>query len=660
MKKIISVILTLALAASALATAVSAVQSYYLDQPTITGEQSRDVEYLYDGVTLTKYDLANTSKYKRQQFSIVEFDPTQDDLYVEMKSGGSWLNSFAKPSAMTTQYNNKYNGERRALCAINGDMWGVAGDMSRTSANSIGPANVTSHLYIPRGFTMYDGEIVCSSQIPEELPWNGDFHSFGMTSDGRAVFGNIKTTTTLVNTTKNQTISVDGINRIPDNNCTILYTDKGPQTTHCLSDAYEITIDCGYDYCIRHGATVTGTVTSVSAPGQSRATMKANRLILVARGTDITNEIRSLTVGCSISVSVSIRDDLYGNTETWYDVDNCVGGHMPTIINGQVVNMETQTTNYPTSIIGVKKNGNVIFLTSYGRQGSGYSYGLYINQLDDLSVELDLDTAFLLDGGGSAAMACETASGDYTLTGLPCDSGHAERSVVNGVILACGPSKSGVNDLDIDFTSSTVPVLTREADSVGTSLDGSVLTAYATGHKNPNFKLDLFYGPDAAAYKYMAITAKPTETDGGTFTLGLTGSAGRDLDPSLTGKVKTAFQKNGTYQTNVVTLGWSGRMNFVRFDLFDDTGIGTTGEGIDLKDVKFFTSLSAANAYAASQNKPQGDVDGNGTVNLTDATLLLKYIARWNVTVDPDRGDVNGDGKINVIDAVAVLKIIAN
>lgn len=126
-------------------------------------------------------------------------------------------------------------------------------------------------------------------------------------------------------------------------------------------------------------------------------------------------------------------------------VTNCVGGHMPIVINGDVVqSMLTNNVNYPTSILGIKADGKVVMLTSYGRQKStGYSVGMKISDLHSLCSDLGIVTAFLLDGGGSASMSVTDGEGGYELTGRPCDKDKngnygKERAVVNSVILSYG------------------------------------------------------------------------------------------------------------------------------------------------------------------------------------------------------------------------------
>ena len=53
----------------------------------------------------------------------------------------------------------------------------------------------------------------------------------------------------------------------------------------------------------------------------------------------------------------------------------------------------------------------------------------------------------------------------------------------------------------------------------------------------------------------------------------------------------------------------------------------------------------------------EGDVNGDGDVNVMDITALIDEI--MNDGTDP-RADVNGDGEINVIDITALIDIIMN
>ena len=55
-----------------------------------------------------------------------------------------------------------------------------------------------------------------------------------------------------------------------------------------------------------------------------------------------------------------------------------------------------------------------------------------------------------------------------------------------------------------------------------------------------------------------------------------------------------------------------------------------------------------------------GDVTGDGKVNLSDVVRLLKYVSKWDVTINEANSDVTGDGKINLSDVVRLLKYVSN
>ena len=55
----------------------------------------------------------------------------------------------------------------------------------------------------------------------------------------------------------------------------------------------------------------------------------------------------------------------------------------------------------------------------------------------------------------------------------------------------------------------------------------------------------------------------------------------------------------------------------------------------------------------------KGDVNGDGTINAKDATLILKHSVEL-ITLNSeqlDRADINGDGKVNAEDATMILKV---
>lgn len=55
-----------------------------------------------------------------------------------------------------------------------------------------------------------------------------------------------------------------------------------------------------------------------------------------------------------------------------------------------------------------------------------------------------------------------------------------------------------------------------------------------------------------------------------------------------------------------------------------------------------------------------GDVNGDGKVNMADASAALKYIAGWRgVKIDEGQADVNDDGYVTLADVAGILRILA-
>lgn len=665
MKKLASALLTGILLSQSLITCAipsSAVESYYtVTENKIDGETSRTVDYIYDGVTRTDFVLSGTSKYINhggsQRFSTLEFDPKQDDLYFEVR-GGTYISSQVKTSTAMNNYNTANADEgKHAIAGTNGDLWLMSGTHIFSSGSN---QNVTTAYQVPMGFAMYDGELVCTQKLTVDGSW-----SFGVSGEGKGLIGYLKPVIKSTNQSTGKSITIDGINRIPEDGYLVMYTDHGYKTNHSMNDAYEVVIDCGYDYNVKPGATITGEVTYITKPGGTKYNCVANRIVLTARGTDKIDLIDDYKVGDKVTINVDIFDQ-NGRTEEWYSVTNIVSGHFPHVMNGVATQWDSgQRVNYPQTCIAVKKNGNVMLITSYGRQGS-YSEGIWIQEMPQLLVEMGVEWAFMMDGGGSADMICENSSGGYELTGRTSDNKAqtlgGERSVINNIILAVGPSKSGTGTTDININNATVKNIVRDTDNLSATQSNGILSLKSTDFKDPSMTFDLFGGTSAASYKYMVIEGTPTSKDGGTFTLGLYPTAGRTMDPSFSTGIKVKFDCDGTWQRKVIDLSalpqWTGRMNYIRMDLFDDSGIGILGEGINITGVKFFSSSSAASSYAASPPL-FGDANGDSKLNITDVSTILKKIAGWNVSVNA-KADYNYDGKINLTDAAQILRSIAS
>lgn len=406
----------------------------------LDGETSRTVKTLYPGVTSTNIKTSSSSKYDLQNINVIEFNPKQADLYVDVTNEKTYANNTQTTLNTVKAFNTNNDQGKTAIAAVNGDLW-------MTSTFSVATTTVT----LPRGFNVYNGEIITSAHMPQEEPYQGEFWSFGMTEDHVPMIGCPELDIQIRNTTKNSSTEADGLNRLPANNALVVYTDKGCLNNYAASDAYEVVIDVSSDYTVKHGASITGKVTGIySSSAASNPQMQANRIILTARGTR-TMLLTGFSVGDSVTLNFSVTERYNRNTQGWQNVQNAVGGHMPFVVDG--VKWETgTTTNYSTTIVGIKNDGNVVFIANDGRQSS-FSTGLDFNDYWDFADDMDLNTAFILDGGGSTTLVELTDAG-YAVTNSPSDG--SQRSVVNSVILSAGPVDTNRGTYEVKYPSDNI------------------------------------------------------------------------------------------------------------------------------------------------------------------------------------------------------------
>lgn len=72
----------------------------------------------------------------------------------------------------------------------------------------------------------------------------------------------------------------------------------------------------------------------------------------------------------------------------------------------------------------------------------------------------------------------------------------------------------------------------------------------------------------------------------------------------------------------------------------------------------YTTAITAASG--ADPGVLPGDVDGNGSVTIDDATMLLRYLAEFDTPgIKLDRADTNRDGAINVRDVTEIQRYLA-
>ncbi len=578
---------------------------------------------LAEGVTHTHIATGKISKYDVQNFNIVEFDPSVDNLYVDVTGGGKYANKLTTVTDTVKSFVES-NPEKTPVAAINGDLWMVAYAHGRiegsgTDYEGYTDAVVKKELTLPRGFNMYDGEIISSDHMYQETPYEGQFWAFGTTADNKMVIGCPKLDITL-----DGNVKVDGLNRLPADNALVVYSDKGCLNNYALDDAYELLIKTN-GYTVKHGEAVTGEVVAIydSSTGEN-PTMQDDYIILTARGTAL-DRIKNYKVGDTLTLDFSVTEKLGRDTEVWQNVTNATGGHIPFVVDG--MKNETGTKeNYPVTIVGIKNNGNVVFITNDGRQ-PGFSTGLDFDMYWDLADEYDLNTAFILDGGGSAEMVV-LDDGEYKVTGKPSDG--KERTVVNSVILSVGESRrvepeavetpSAYLDLaTIHFAASEARDLVPNMGQLKaeTVEDGLKFTVdnyhnaanmiFSFGHPTKTLNVD--------EYPYLVIDMKvDAQCDTELIFMSLYACTGDIYGRSVTNGTHVGFintYNDGQFHKYIIDLSaYEGELNTLNLEFFEANGTKTLdGDTVTIHSFRFARDLNEANTLANKGQYKSFNVD---------------------------------------------------
>ena len=107
-----------------------------------------------------------------------------------------------------------------------------------------------------------------------------------------------------------------------------------------------------------------------------------------------------------------------------------------------------------------------------------------------------------------------------------------------------------------------------------------------------------------------------------------------------------------------------GKLLTLTFDIPSDAVAGTKYT-VSIGDAKVsdstynYSPLTSQNGTVTVISYILGDVNGDGQVNSSDASLVLQYAASFPVSINTVAGDVNGDGNVNSSDASLILQYAA-
>ena len=333
--------------------------------------------------------------------NIVEANPKQHpNLSFEVINSGTYLKNAAPLPTEVAKY--KENG-KTILAAVNGD-W-------MSWSNSLG-AEVTSDYRVTFSPLVLDGEIWCSQMTSAEQP--ADYYTLCITKDNKILIDKPTVTTKISNLTTGKKTTATGLNRAPVANSLNVYNNRLNDSNYVSTDAYEVVIKADSSSRFVNGQAVTGIVTKIYPAGTvSRDGLSNDTILLTARGSYISKLKDKYSVGDKVSITAEIKCGT--NAADWKNCEEAVGGQCLVMKGGKINNdlSGATTEQYPTNIIGYKKDGTVM-MTMVTADTNGKYVGLnFRTQIAKFCKEIGYDTCFLFDGGGSTTMVTLDNNGKY-------------------------------------------------------------------------------------------------------------------------------------------------------------------------------------------------------------------------------------------------------
>ncbi len=397
------------------------------------------------GVTLTQMTLNQGSAYSKGTTGLVNVVEAKLSSKVTMKvlNGGAYTWSKATMGASTVAY-NKTHDDSTVIAAVNGDPWIVYhtdydGDGVKATGDSV------KHVSVSRGVMIINGELWASHQIDDEnnlaLQDNVERGTpaarnpvFGIKNDGTVLIGTPYVAVKLQNTTTGTTQAAGGINRLPAPNSIILYNQRCGTESFAYADAYEIYVNCE-NAAFSLSENTVGTVTAIFESGDTspRPAIDQNTVVISARGKSVSTLKDKYKVGDGVTVACAVtRDDSTGSQrKQWADVKEAIGSFFYLVEKGNSKGQPGNATNYPCSIIGIKKDGTVLMTTTTSVE-DGTRQACQMQNLPAMCKELGYHTALLFDGGGSTEMV--TLEGDnYVRRSATVDGANSVRAVISGI-----------------------------------------------------------------------------------------------------------------------------------------------------------------------------------------------------------------------------------
>lgn len=361
-------------------------------------------------------------------------------------------------------------------------------------------------------------------------------------------------------------------------------------------------------------------------------------MVLWVWGTKVLPNEEVVIARLTFRVDCAVKDDDELWIDLWYEEDNRPAG-LHGILDQSDIDIVPEEDHVYSDIIAAYPEADarpVVSFLPYGQTGNELELMLTLDigyELDIESVEFTVDWAdFMTPADFEDTYSAEYTHGD----GDKPYHTHIKYNYNIGTGIHSLISARFVLDPDaVDFDS---PAVTVDVKAVK-DREGNDITEYFIER---DYTLD-----PATLIKCMSVQDQPEKVK-----CSLNDSTVEIKDGTVAMEYWNGEQSEPISLTECTVTDYEE----VMFEIMDDDGMAVdsgTEHRITVYYNGFYTTVIVDSVYSP------GDLNGDYAVNLSDVTLLLKAIAKWDVTYNPYGADANEDGAVNLSDATIMLQFIA-
>lgn len=366
--------------------------------------------YLQDQIEIARGVFLNTFQSespttREQKGQTIVFNPKTADVNVLMSYGDSVYSRKTLTSMVERAIEDGYT----VIGGINGDFFQVDSG-------------------VPVGLTVQNGKLIGANGVG----WNAEgtkeefWNALGFKKDGTAVIGNpdIELGYTVNGSTKVQ--NVLQFNRKRNGLGVFLYSSDYSINTQTDLNSLDVVLKIEQGD-VKLGQPIKCTVEKITEEVKYTPLEEGKLLLSAEVYTPGFFQLKELKVGDEVNILMTDKSGQFN------DAVQVIGGYKLLIKNGEVQASLDTTDRYPTTAVGIKKNGEVVLLQIDGRQ-PGWSNGIPHNDTAQYLKSIGCVDALLLDGGGSSTMVAKLPFEERAqLENKPSDG--RERAVGNGLLL---------------------------------------------------------------------------------------------------------------------------------------------------------------------------------------------------------------------------------